>query len=598
MRYLLTLIFCLVVGMEANGQITIKESIDKTEINNLVEETLNKLVDNGAIQEKEVIEVYKPRFIDDDLKAAATDIATYPSTEKDYIVYFTFYNIDDPKLLKKYYLELAFWVNSMSSESFVKIPQPVAESPTLFKVDIRDYGWTQQAWELVSTREPYIREPWIDHAIYNVIRTESGNNVIRGDWFIAHTSTPTKQLDFGDKQILYDTLLYAPLGHIPKNLDEYRAFWGYDIKKIEEKLKTVEQILIPAVKQNGTPGSGVARNNRVMARVNTELGYFYSTSDFFNSNGKKNVIENLYPGIMLHPDRDAGEHIGRNKIGLQHYFVDDKNGNNVHVADERIAFDRTNVHDVTISSGRSCVICHSNGINVPYNGLLAVLETKFDTETNVRYADKDFKLKADRTYFGPLSKFFDEKENRQSVIEKDRTEYNDAVRDVNGLDAGTNASYFKEVIDIYESPVTLEVAAKECGVTVQEYQDKVLRGITGEIQALAKGGAVARQVWENPENGYFAQSMLLIKGIGKTIIQTPYENIEITPQAPTVEVVEEPVYIILTKDSYLKLGDKNLTVLKKGERYEVLDIVKDWYKIKDKNNQVGYVYRKHIKLEE
>lgn len=582
MRYLLTLILCLIVS-SASGQIKVQDSVNQGDIKNLVQDAVNKLVEDGQIRPKQEEVKPKIRSIDDELVVLLADLAKYPPEDKYNWVYFSFYHIDDPQLLKKFYLALTFWVHSLSSESLIKPPQPVEGSPTLFKVDIRDYGWNQKAWEKVSIREPYIREPWIPHDTYSVMRIEGGNNLIRGDWFLAHTSSPVKQLDIGDKEILYETLLYAQLGRSPKNLQEFYDYWGYDVKKIETKLHKVEQILVPHGK------SGVAQNNRILARVSTELGYFYSSSDFLNSTGKKNVIENLYPDIMLHPNRDAGEHIGQNKIGLQHYLVTDDKDNNVWVANERVAFDRTNVRDVTVMAGKSCVICHSQGLNIPYNGLQNLLEK----QVKLRYADKAFKLASDRTYFGPLSRIYDKTSERQTLMEKDRENYNDAVKDVNGLDASTNALYFKEVLDWYEDDITLERAARECGVTVEEFQDKVTRTATGELGALANGSTVGRVQWEDPNNGLFAQSMLLLKALGKTIIQTPYQNVEIVPDAPAIEEVQSPVYITLTQNSYLKIGTKNIAQIQKGTKHKVLDIQGNWYKIKS-GNQTGYIYKKHV----
>lgn len=584
MRFLLTLIICLSLTTISSAQVKISTQ-EKEEIQKLVEDKVTKLV--GATPKQEV-KPPKPKSIDDELTVVLGDLAQYPSDEKYNIVYFTFYHIDDPELLKKFYLELAFWVHSLSSESLIKPPQAVEGSSTLFKIDIRDYGWTQEAWEKVSIRESYIREPWIDHATYDAIRLESGNSVIRGDWFLSHTSSPVKQLDIGDKEILYETLLYAQLGRSPKNIKEFYDYWGYDIEKIEKKLHKVEQILVPHKK------SGVARSNRVLARVQTELGYFYSSSDFLNSTKEKNVIENLYPDVMLHPNRDAGEHIGTNKIGLQHYLVTDEKDNNVWVANERVAFDRTDQQDITVMAGKSCVICHSQGINIPYNGMLELLKKK----VSLRYADKEFKLAADRTYFGPFSRIYDDPE-RETLMDKDRQNFNDAVKDVNGLDGSTNARYFKEVLDWYEDDITLEQAAKECGVTVEEFQDKVTRTISGRLGELASGGTVSRQEWEELDNGYFAQSMLLLKGLNKTIIQTPYKNAEIVSEAPTVEVVD---YVITTKKAQLKVGNKVLTSVAPNTKLEILKTQGDWYWVAHGagyNNSIkGYVHKSQVKLEE
>lgn len=583
MKFLLSLIICISLISPTLGQVQIGEK-DKTEINAIVEQELGKLVEAGKLKPiPEAEKIENPRSIDDELVAVLADLAQYQESEKAFQVYFTFYHIDNPELLKKFYLELTFWVHSLSSESLIKPPQPVVGSPTLFKIDLRDYGWTQKAWEKVSIREPYIREPWIPHDTYSVLRIEGGNNLIRGDWFLAHTSSPVKQIDIGDKEILYETLLYASLGRSPKNLKEFYDYWGYDVPKLETKLHRVEQILVPHGK------SGVARSNRILARVPTELGYLYSSSDFLNSLGNKNVIENLKPDIMLHPNRDAGEHIGTNKLGLQHYLVTNEKDENVWIANERVAFDRTDVKDVTVMAGKSCVICHSQGLNVPYNGLLGLLQKNVE----LRYADKEFKLAADRTYFGPLSRTYDDPE-RETLMEKDRQNFNDAVRDVNGLDGSTNARYFKEVLDWYEQDITLERAARECGVTVEEFQTKVLRTASGELGALANGGTLSRQQWEDTQNGYFAQSMLLLRGVGKTIIQTPYKNVEITPEAPSIEIVNQPVYILLTRDADLKVSKTVLARLKQGSRYEVLDVVGDWYKIRSGNGKLGYVHKINI----
>lgn len=595
MRFFLSLVIGFVLTTPVlSGQILTADApgertqVTSEEAKNIVTGLVEKAIaDKIAAAAKEPT----PKGMDEELALCLADINTLPDDSREYARYFTLYTMQhDPELVKKAYLAMTFWIHSLSNQNIIRLPQLVENSNgTLFRVDIRDYGWQLQSFENVSFAEPYVREPWINHESYNALRLIAGNVLIRGDWFIDATSTPVKQIDNDQKTILYYELIYGD--KIPKNKQDFYNFWRADINKIEGKdakgkyvaPSLVQQILVKRGK------SGVANNNRVLARAPTELGYLWETSDFKNSNGPRNVIENLQPGVMVHSEADAGEFIASDLIGLQKYFVTDKAGNRVDIADPAIAWDRTNPHDIRVMTGRSCVECHAGGINQANN----VLQNEILVSNKLKTADYDFKLQVDSAY---LATMIDKKTRKPTskiahLILQDSELYDQAVFNVNGLSSTDNAAYFREVLNWYNKDIDLQQAARECGVTIQEFQDKVGRGTNGELNALRDGGTVTRAQWEDVKYGLFAQAMILIKSIDKTLVQQ-YGNI--STESPLTNPIDSVSYIQTTASTDLKLGTRILGSVPINTRLKILEQRQDWYKVSF-NSQVGWVYKKYVR---
>ena len=564
MRYLVCLILCLLFVTKNNAGMVGYEQIisNKEKVKEAVKEEL----------QQEIVLTDDPLNMETEIAVAINDLQKIPESERSFFKYFTLYSMaKSAELLQAGYEELIFWIHSLSSEGFFAMPQPVEGSSTLFRIDIRDYGWTEEAWEKISVADPYFREPWIDHKLANTLRYESGNAIVRADWFIDSTSSPNKQILRNEAEILYYTLLYAKRGGKPPTLADFYDFWGIDREKIETKVQTVEQILVSA------GDSGVANENRTLARSNIELGAYYETSDFFSSSGKQNVMDNIVPDKLQHPNRDAAEGIVTNKLGLQAYIIADKQGKIIDVADPNIAWDRNDHHSVVIEA-RDCVICHAKGINAASNAYRA------NVEHNIRLAaaNKEKYLAMKRTFSRDM----------ESKMARDADNYNEAVQKCNGLTSQENAVKFKEVLDFYNQPLDRKQAALECGVTEEEFAIKVgENSSSGRLRPLGKGvGTITRNEWDNPKGGYFAQAMLLIKGL-----PMPPEKEEPQSQEEVVAppVVPSVLYIVTNKDANLKAGTRVLGYVPSGTRLKVLEKQDIWYKVQTESI-LGWLHQNDV----
>lgn len=588
MKSVVFLILLLLIGQVAvAGPYDSQEvgKIDKLQLVELVSQAVEQSLSEKIDADRKSGKIVSP---DSELAVLLDDLQKLPEDSKHNVVYFSFYNFqNDPKKIKDGYLALTMWVHSLSNQMLVRLPQLVdGGNGTLFRVDKRDYGWSDQAWENVSSEDPYFREPFINHELYNSIRIITASNpIVRADWFIDATSTPVKQIDNDRKNVLYYELIYGD--KIPKTRQEFYDFWRADIAKIEGKdgkPSLVQQLLVKTGK------SRVARHNRVLARAPTELGYLWETSDFKNSNGARNVVNNLYPGVMFHPESDAGEFIVSDLLGLQKYFVVDKNGNRLDVADPGIARDREN-EDVRVMTGRSCVECHAGGINDATN----VLVDEIMASNTLKFADYNFKIKADTAYFGSIRdlKTGELKSKLDYLIKEDQERYNQATFNIAGLTAQQSAGLFKKMLNNYNSEVTLEVAAAECGVSVPEFQEKVRKGVNGELNALAVDGTpIARETWEYINNGAYQQAMMLIWATGKTIKQE-YGNISTEKNLPPADTEVKSIRTGLGAN--LKTGKDVIAEIPPDTVLDVLETRGDWFKVRF-SGKVGWVYSKKVQV--
>lgn len=601
MKSIFTIIVILCTfGVVNGGTIYAQDAdqYDRVVMTEVVSEAVDKTLAEKIEESKAAKIIPGP---DTELAIILNDLQKLPPDAQKYAAYFTFYHLNkDPQAIKEGFLALSFWIHSLSNQGIIRLPQLVeGGNGTLFRVDIRDYGWDLQSWENVARQDPYFREPFINHEIYSSIRLITGNILVRGDWFIDATSTPVKQIDNDEKTVLYYELIYGK--HIPKNREEFYKFWRIDVSKIEgrknliadikSQASLVQQILI----KEGT--SGVARNNRVLARAPTELGYLWETSDFKNSNGARNVIANLYPGVLVHPEADAGELIASDVLQLHKYFVVDRAGNRVDIADPGIAFDKTNPHDSRVMTGRSCVECHAGGINKGIN----VLRDEILVNNKLKYADYDFKIKADTAYFSTMVDLETKQQKAKidDLITKDSELYNQAVFNIVGLTTQQNAVLFRKTLNTYNSNITLSHAAAECGVTVEEFQEKCLVSTNGQLNTLARGGGtVTREAWEYPNFGIYQEAMTLIWGVGKNIKQD-YNDISTEKVLTGQENELKYLRIINPKGADLVIkGTTGRNVIGHVPPDTVFDILKqtnDWYLV-EWNKTKGYLNKKDVEL--
>ncbi|HEY6400915.1 MAG TPA: hypothetical protein VI479_05875, partial [Blastocatellia bacterium] len=234
--------------------------------------------------------------------------------------------------LESYRLAIAKIVNSLSWRREISPPAPIDAARTLFRIDLRDYMWTEAMWRRVLTDYPYaLIQPESER-----IARLSGEIVayVRGDWFVAAASAPP---------------LYHELLGLPHTVAELERRLGVDTSRqlAEEKF----------VIRAGVRSSGVSQNNRAMERHVSPFGAYWRSFDFRSNLDDQNIFAN-----PLRLNAAGGEIIFNLPNGLQAYFLADAQGRRIDTAPLEIVSDRNQPDDPLIRNGRSCMGCHFAGI--------------------------------------------------------------------------------------------------------------------------------------------------------------------------------------------------------------------------------------------
>lgn len=492
---------------------------------------------------------------DSEMKEATEHLLSYEYDDRNYLRYFTTYaipeeiKIGDEVLAMRSLAEktLPFVLNScanFNAYAYITRPKRVAGSSTLWYVDIRDFGWSIDDLDTIFRYQPYFLSPLVD----------SYNNVIlfRADWLIVNAMDATKQNDRGIKDIAYYILQYGK-GNEPKNADDFRKAWLVDIDTIRvHKLETGSVV--------DAGDSGVSKHTRQLRRGRTLAGYYWETRDVKShdidpqSLKSRDFIEDIFADQY-----DASELIASMKNGLQAYLLTlGPNNNNqvIHDADAGVVSDKQDPHDPRVRTAKSCVVCHLFGI-IPYTN---AIKDFFRDGGDIKTYEKQLAQEIRAFYL----------KNDGSEVEEDNAIYARAVKECNGLEPDENMKAFRAVYDWYWNvDVTLEQAALECGLSVEEYKKEIKGVTTGRLAKLYKGQTMTREIWDSVNAGGYVQSMLLIKRIGKM----PPDK-----QGGEDDKVLHEVVIAKHQAPLYKSGDQILVYLGSGLRVNVLrDHDEHWY---------------------
>jgi hypothetical protein len=473
---------------------------------------------------------------------AVGDLLTIPQHDQCYIRYLSLYNI--PKAKRKEVAAVISWmVNSLSTCKEIYIPEFVgASNETLIRLDIRSYEWNPEAWEKLGAKgsgvrpfpEPYFhiilekpivekqkvkkavnkmkkvqtgtdqygrpvytdkefkeeieveevvstkREiyadplaPWLDPLAINTLvkGTHSEFPVFRADWFLANASLPPAYYDF------------LKLGN---NVKDFENLVGADEEKAAKFRSQDKAVIVTSM---------VARNNRTLLRSPAfTKGYKWTSHDSLKSIDDRNYVQNL-----LDEKFDATEDIGTLPNRLQAYFLTDGKGNRIDAANTDIAIDNTAV-DRVVRNGRSCMICHADGIR-PVNDKIRSLTRKLQNREQVKLLvtrEKDAKRVQD---------LFSEDLDDQIV--QDQNIYRKAVARATGMQSEAVAIAFSGIYNWYaEDLVTSETLSRDIGINFNDLQPYIRASKDDLILGLIKNPIepIRRDQWE----ASFQRFMILI----------------------------------------------------------------------------------------
>lgn len=492
------------------------------------------------------------------------------SKDREFIRFFSTYAVPE-ELREKTVLTLSFVCHSLTgpgktlggytpialqqADSFIPL-QKVDGSDTLWWIDLRDYNWTQQSWENVANQDGYFVEPAIDHDVMGALRLMAGNAILRADWFIVSATDIMRQDDAGIKNNIYKELLYSQV-ETPTNIEEFRQTWGLDIDKATTLGNQFGALVITSNK--------VALDNRMLFGYRTDLGWLYESYDVKDDTGKRDYLENFptYNGGPP-PISDAGEVFASNHLHMQVYDLRDGEGNLVNFADPGVARHLSDVlGDARVKVANSCMDCHAIGPLPAEN-----IAREYDSFLSIKVPEKKNSLNINRAFLD--NRFEDSVLEFQSLFAL-------AMLKVNGLSPVDNIKNYLEVVKWYNTPLTVEQAAIECGLTPEEYVEafnktsevNLIARVPGRIKLMlhpTKPIAIPRNAWENPGRdgipGLFQQSIIAVYGL--TTIEKEETIIE---DVDEIEVVKP---IVLSKDNEYVTTRANVGVYQGNEKVGVI----------------------------
>ncbi len=481
--------------------------------------------------------IYTP---DSSVRFAAADLATIPEEDRPYIRYLSLYNI--PKERRREMAQIvSFMVNSLGTRRRMYIPLFVGGSDeTVIRLNIDDYEWKTKAWEDLAKNgsgvraqaEPYFHAfieklstkktkrkvqkevtkerkiflghyadgtpayrteqytetieveeeipakpqnkriftgaPWVDKNSWGFLIqwTESESPILRADWFLINVSLPPAYYDFlklGDKHQDFLNLIFAN-------------------EALAKKARSQDKAVVIT--------STVARNNRTMVRSPTFTGgYYWVTHDTLKSVDDRQYILNF-----LKEKFDATEDIGTLPNGLQAYFLTNGKGERQDAAPTDVAIDNTAI-DRTVRPGRSCIICHVEGLR-PIEDEIRTLTKKLQNTEQIKL------LITDKKDARRVEDLFSSDLDAQLV--KDNNLYAAAVAKTNGLSSGQTAKFFSKIYDDYaEILLTKAAVASDLGIPEADLDKYIKLSLDPVVLGLLKTPIrpIRRDQWERSFQG-------------------------------------------------------------------------------------------------
>ena len=471
---------------------------------------------------------------DSSVKYAVGDLITIPAEDQKYMRYFSLYNIPKAKR-KEYAATFSFICNSLSTRRKMYVPQFVgASDETVIRVDIRHYQWKPEALEKLGLKGSGVRpfpEPYfhyiIDKPIYEKVKVKK--KVMekvpwkddRGIQYVTKDNKPAfkeveKEVEVEEtvvnKREFYpekapwldplanDTLYIGTCSSYPI----FRADWFisniivppayYDVLGIGKTAKDFEKFVFAneelaqqARSQDKAVvvASIVARNNRTLLRSPTFTGgYYWASHDSLTS-----INDRDYVKLLLNEKFDATEDIASLPNGLQVYFLTDGKGNRIDAANTDIAIDNTAI-DRIVRTGRSCIVCHSDGIR-PISDEVRSLTRKLQDPKQIQLlvTRKEDAYRIEDLFGSDLD---------EQII-KDQNYYRSAVARASGVQSEVVSKTLNEIYNWYiERLLTVEDISREVGINVNSLDAYIKASKDNVVLGLLKTPTrpIRRDQWE------------------------------------------------------------------------------------------------------
>lgn len=361
--------------------------------------------------------------------------------------------------LESHRLGLAKLINSLSWQREITPPTAIDAARTLWRIDLRDYGWTTATWQKILAAYPYgLLTPETER-----VARLSGELLpyVRADWLVAVASVPP---------------LYHDILGLPATASELERRLGVETARHLSEERNVLRA--------GVRASGVSQNNRVLERHTAPFGAYWRSYDFRSNLGAQNIFAE-----PLRLNAAGGEIIFNLPNGLQGYLLLDALGRRIDTAPVEIVADRQQPNDPIIRNGRSCISCHTAGMRLFQDdvrpALLKLKAVPFDLE------------KALALYAAP--------DTLERALAEDTERFRQAVarlggRQPNQEPGGALTEPVNMLARRFQAELPLALAAAEVGLKPRALQERLrwnarLHAL-GLGQLLAPNGGLQREVWE------------------------------------------------------------------------------------------------------
>lgn len=129
------------------------------------------------------------------LRAMRSDLEKLPERDRRFARYLTITHLYNAGLsedeLQTYRTALSKLVNSLSWGREVKVPAALDREKTIFRIDVRDYKWTEKVWDAILAAYPYGILQDYPEVAYCQSATGTKLFHVRGDWFVFAASNPS-----------------------------------------------------------------------------------------------------------------------------------------------------------------------------------------------------------------------------------------------------------------------------------------------------------------------------------------------------------------------------------------------------------------------
>lgn len=332
-------------------------------------------------------------------------------------------------------------VNSLHYEPDPVMYEKLGPKDTILRINLDDMGWDTDRWDKLQANNPVVVKYDNSLARFIETQTDSAAPILRADAFAFVATRPP----------LYNNLL-----DLPEDFAKLQEKLGIDINKSIEKNR---------VARAGFQESGVSQNNRLIERIPFKNGAFWNSYDFAgNKDNQSLFLHPLGPEGEKAFHHDGGEMIFNLPNGFQAYYLSTAKGKMLISGPTEIVRDPRR-RDLKVTNGVSCMSCHVHGIREDHSDEIrdyVLASASFDKETRKK-----------------VEAIYPTKEDMAKLMKKDKERFMSANRAA-GIDPTLLLDGQYEMTsalsDQFERNLTLEMAAAEFNMTVEQFEQAIPRG--------------------------------------------------------------------------------------------------------------------------